>query len=60
VEDDQRHSLTEKRYALLGKTQKDRKLAIVFSVRKNKIRVISARAMSRKERGIYEKTEAAA
>ncbi|HEX41164.1 MAG TPA: BrnT family toxin [Phycisphaerales bacterium] len=32
----------------------DRRLFVVFTVRANRIRVISARTMSRKERRIYE------
>ena len=52
---DEKHSQNENRYYVLGKTRKNRKLFIVFVVRNNKIRVISARDMSKKEREIYEK-----
>ena len=52
---DKKHSQNENRYYVLGKTRKNRKLFIVFVVRNNKIRVISARDMSKKEREIYEK-----
>ena len=45
----------EIRYAALGKTSGSRLLAVVFTTRTNKIRVISARPMSRKERELYEK-----
>ncbi len=48
------HSQIESRIALLGRTLADRRLAIVFTVRKNRIRVISARDMSKKERRIYD------
>lgn len=48
------HSFVEDRYYVLGKTDKDRLLFIVFTIRRNKIRVISARDMSRKERKVYE------
>ncbi len=52
------HSEIEVRYFALGKTDVNRLLFIAFTIRKNKIRVISARDMSRKERRIYhEKTE---
>jgi uncharacterized DUF497 family protein len=43
------------RYAALGKTYGSRLLAVVFTVRANRIRVISARPMSRRERELYEK-----
>ena len=39
---------------MLGHTDPGRRLFIVFTVRNNRIRVISARDMSRKERKIYE------
>ncbi len=47
------HSLAEDRYYALGKTNSARLLFIVFTRRRNKIRVISARDMHRKERRIY-------
>lgn len=52
---DEDHSHMEERYFALGKTHGKRLLSIVFTMRVNKIRVISARPMSRKERRIYEK-----
>ncbi len=42
-------------YAALGKTYGSRLLTVVFTVRSRKVRVISARPMSRKERELYEK-----
>ena len=45
----------ETRYAALGKTYASRLLAVIFTVRTKRMRVISARPMSRKERKIYEK-----
>ncbi len=47
------HSQAEERFYLLGRTADDRWLFIVFTIRGNKIRVISARDMSRKERKIF-------
>ena len=44
----------EERQAAFGKTDEGRLLAVVFTIRSNKIRVISARDMSRKERRCYE------
>lgn len=49
------HSWKEKRYKALGITIKGRRLHITFTIRDNKIRVISARDQSRKERKLYEK-----
>lgn len=49
------HSLREKRNIMVGKTKANRLLFIVFVARGNYIRVISARDVNRKERGIYEK-----
>lgn len=42
---DKTHSQNEKRYVAYGKTVKQRKLTIIFTIRNNKIRVISARDM---------------
>ena len=56
--EDEKHSLVETRYYALGKTDFDRLLFIVFTIRENKIRVISARDMSKNERKVYhEKNE---
>jgi len=46
---------TEIRFSALGKTYASRLLQVIFTLREEKIRVISARPMSKKERGIYEK-----
>ncbi len=51
------HSPGENRHYAFGQTSKGRWLTISFTVRKDKIRVISARDMSRKERREYGKTE---
>ncbi len=60
VREDAGHSRSEDRYYALGKTDNERSLFIVFTVRKNKIRVISARDMNRKERKAYEEIEKSA
>lgn len=49
-------SLMENRYIVLGRTLFDRHLFIIFTIRNNAVRVISARDMAKKERSIYEKT----
>lgn len=53
VKQDEAHSESEARYYALGSTNSGRLLFVVFTLRKEKIRVISARDMSRKERGYY-------
>jgi uncharacterized DUF497 family protein len=55
--EDVKHSQKEKRYFLLGQTNEHRRLFIVFTIRKNLIRVISARDMSKRERKVYEQKE---
>ena len=54
IDDDTNHSFQERRYYVLGRTDLGRTLFLVFTVRNNKIRVISARDQSKKERKIYE------
>ena len=51
---DRLHSGKEDRYLILGTTKRSRLLFIVFTVRTDKIRVISARDVSKKERKLYE------
>lgn len=48
------HSGREPRYIILGKTRTNRLLFLVFTMRNKKIRVISARDLSKKERKLYE------
>lgn len=54
VVEDERHSDIEPRYYALGQTNAGRRLFIVFTVRRELVRVISARDMSRRERKEYE------
>lgn len=54
INEDKPHSKKEERYIFIGQTKSERKLFIVFTVRNEKIRVISARDLSRKERKEYE------
>jgi uncharacterized DUF497 family protein len=53
VSADKKHSQLEKRWYLLGSTDSQRLLFVVFTIRENLIRVISARDMNKKERKIY-------
>ncbi|MGE5620946.1 MAG: BrnT family toxin [archaeon] len=58
IDDDKTHSTgTESRYYALGKTTQNRKLFIAFTVRNGKIRVISARPMSSREKEIYDEEQ---
>mgnify|MGYP001608841903 CR=1 FL=1 len=50
---DEKHTKNEERYVVLGITRRERLLSIIFTIRGNKIRVISARDMNKKERGWY-------
>ena len=51
---DRKHSKIEDRYYGLGVTNVGRALFVVFTIRGDLVRVISARDMSRGERRIYE------
>jgi uncharacterized DUF497 family protein len=57
VTDDAKHSSYEKRYYALGQTDTKRLLFVVFTIRSNQIRVISARDMNRKEKKEYQSHE---
>jgi len=52
------HSEKEGRFIILGKTKKNRLLFVVFTKRSNKIRIISARDVNKKERRLYENEKA--
>jgi uncharacterized DUF497 family protein len=55
VSEDKKHSTKrEERYQALGKTNNKRKLFLSFTIRNNRIRVISIRDMNKKEKVIYE------
>ena len=55
IADDTKHSQAEQRFYVLGKTDLGRKLFVVFTIRKKKIRIISARDMNKKEKRSYER-----
>lgn len=57
IGDDPVHSGLEKRYTALGHTNTGRLVSVVFTIRGGKIRVISARNQSKKERRTYEVTK---
>ncbi len=54
IYEDKKHSNNEFRWYALGKMDNEIKLMVVFTVRNNLIRVISARKMNKKERAYYE------
>ena len=54
IQKDRLHSINEERYALIGQTKQNRLLYIIFTIRKDKIRFISARDINKKERKLYE------
>jgi len=58
VLENSKHSKKEPRFHALGKSDEKRQLHITFTLRQagEKIRIISARDMHKKERVIYEKT----
>jgi uncharacterized DUF497 family protein len=53
IQDDADHSTSEARWYLLGQTDSSRLLFLVFTIRKNLIRVISGRDMNKKEKDVY-------
>jgi uncharacterized DUF497 family protein len=54
---DPKHSQVEPRFLALGQTDAGRRLFLVFTLRKERIRVISAREMNRRERREYDNAE---
>lgn len=54
-EDLKHSSMYEKRYVLYGRSLEARILMVGFTIRRSKIRIITARSASKKERAIYEK-----
>lgn len=55
---DLKHSQQEPRFLVFGQTDAARQLAIVFTVRGNLVRVISARPMNQAERQVYAQAQA--
>ncbi len=52
--EDPKHSISEKRWVVFGKTDAGRFLTVIFTKREDLIRVISARDMNKKERKFYD------
>ncbi|PKN18281.1 MAG: hypothetical protein CVU71_12275 [Deltaproteobacteria bacterium HGW-Deltaproteobacteria-6] len=57
ITDDDIHSEQEARWYALGRTDANRLLFAVFTMRKDRIRIISARDMSPRERKVYQQYE---
>lgn len=55
--EDLKHSSVENRYTLYGRTDNNRKLTIIFTIRASLFRVISARDQSRLERRLYDQAK---
>ncbi len=60
ISKDTAHSATEDRYRVLGKTDEGRILFLAFTLRGEKIRVITARDANKKERKAYEEAQKSA
>lgn len=58
VAEDEFHSYGEARFYAMGRTDLGRLLVVVYTLRGEKIRVISARDMSRREQKEYENAQA--
>ena len=52
--EDLKHSKFEDRFQIVGKSDMNKLLTIFFTIRKDKIRIISARGVNKKERNLYE------
>lgn len=57
VNEDETHSQTEERIRVYGQTNNGRLIFMIFVIRNNKLRVISARDQNKKERREYEETK---
>lgn len=54
---DVKHSQKEARFIAIGKTSENKTLFVVFTLKKNKVRIISARKANKKERSKHEKAQ---
>lgn len=56
INEDEAHSQGEKRFRVYGKTNRGRLIFMIFTIRNNKVRVISCRDQNKKERKEFQKT----
>ncbi len=54
ISNDKFHSGKEERFILLGKTKQKKVLYVVFTLREERIRIISSRRTNSKERRLYQ------
>lgn len=54
---DPAHSVFEPRFVTMGKSAKDMLLVVVYTLRNERIRIISARRASQRERRYYEEKD---
>ncbi|MDP9206464.1 MAG: BrnT family toxin [Gemmatimonadota bacterium] len=54
IVDDPRHSRGEDRFVIIGSSKRSRLIAVMFTERRERIRLISARLVTRAERRNYE------
>lgn len=57
IENDIKHQEQEDRYIVIGKTTEDKILFVVFTIRTDKIRIISGRMANNKEKEVYQKSK---
>lgn len=57
IADDPRHSRLEQRFAIIGLSSAQRLLAVLFTEREARVRIISARSATKRERLDYEEAQ---
>jgi len=55
IEKDVKHQQQEKRFIAIGKTTEKKILFVIFTMRSDKIRIISGRLANKKEREVYQR-----
>jgi len=55
IKKDIKHQEQEDRFIAIGKTTEKKLLFVVFTIRKDKIRIISGRTANKKEKEVYQK-----
>ena len=54
IVEDPRHSIGEKRFVLMGRSDQDRLLAVIYTEQRDVVRIISARSVTAQEQRDYE------
>ena len=57
ITNDPRHSLIEERFAIIGESSTGRLIAVMFTERASRVRIISARSATKRERFVYEEAK---